>query len=559
MSALLDALRIAEQRLRRLALVLAIGSPATAASSYALLALEPKVAVSAMLALLLAVLAQRGARRSRLAWIVTGALHLLLAVLIAQRGVSVPNPLLPFGIAVHALFGLVAVLGLRALSRLDAAEVDAARPIPISAVNLPGPSVPLPFPPAPVPKRVLPTLPNLPAMPAVPLNETGLDAPITEAPAAPIDVTVTAAEDLGAMASGDLSTDPSTDLSIIAEPAPALDAGTAIEPVMPLAAPETPSGMQHPAADDGEAAPAFEAETPAATAVTSAESEVVEPARDTASLPLAPDIGDVDLAPPTDDLELVAESPLAAVSVDPDEAALPEPAEVLRESEAAAAELTVAIGNDSVAAAEVDAVPHSAIIDMDTVAEHAAASSAEAAAETPAFEPIDSPEPDGVSHDEPTPPETRSEALPQPVAETAPVAVAVVPTPEPAAETATDVATLLAADIPPLPVSAPVVRTAPPVSAFSPTVTKAARPEPPPVPKAETRPDVPSAIPPPQAVLHIAKEVDALGRIQCPRCRYRQVDTPFCVYCSFDLDKYWAASQRARELEARLGRSPPAN
>jgi len=557
-SALLDALRIAEQRLRRLALILAIGSPATAASSYALLALEPKAAVSAMLALLLAVLAQRGARRSRLAWIVTGALHLLLAVLIAQRGVSVPNPLLPFGIAVHALFGLVAVLGLRALSRLDAAEVDAARPIPISAVNLPGPSVPLPFPPAPVPKRVLPTLPNPPAIPAVVLNEMGLDAPITEAPAAPIDVTVRAAEDLGAIASGDLSTEPSTDLSTAAEPAPALEAGQAIEPVMPPAATETPSGMQHPAADDGDAAPAFEAETPAATAVTSAESEVVEPARDIASPPLATDIEGVHLAPPTDDLELVAESPLAAVSVDRDETALPEPAEVPREPETAAAELADAIGSVSGTAAEVDAVPHSAIIDMDTVAEHAAASSAEAAAEAPAFEPIDSPEPDGVSHDEPTPLETRSEALPQPVAETAPV-VAAVPKPEPAAETATDVATLLAADIPPLPVSAPVVKTAPPVSAFSPTVTKAARPEPPPVPKAETRPDVPLAIPPPQAVLHIAKEVDALGRIQCPRCRYRQVDTPFCVYCSFDLDRYWAASQRARELEARLGRSPPAN
>ncbi|OQW55220.1 MAG: hypothetical protein A4S14_13310 [Proteobacteria bacterium SG_bin9] len=479
MSALLDALRIAEQRLRRLALILAIGSPATAASSYALLALEPKVAVSAMLALLLAVLAQRGARRSRVAWVVTGALHLLLAVLIAQQGINVPNPLLPVGIAVHALFGLVAVLGLRALSRLDAAEVDAARPIPLSAVNMPGPSVPLPFPPTPVPKLVMPTLPSLPATPTVPI-----DGPVRAAD--------TLGEILGKIAPDEPSTELSTGRSTAAE-----------------------------AATDAATDAAVESVDPAATSVTMTEPPTVEPASASALPPLAPDLEDVDLAPHTRDLDIVAESPSAAVEPDPDESEPPEP---------------VAMSS-----------------------EPAAASTKTAAAKMPVVEAIGSPEPDAVLHDEQTPREARPEALPEPVAETAPAAVAAVPTPEPAAKAATDVATLLAADIPPMPVSAPVVKTAPPVSAFSPTVTKAARPEPPPVPKAETRPDVPSAIPPPQAVLHIAKEVDALGRIQCPRCRYRQVDTPFCVYCSFDLDKYWAAAQRARELEARLGHSPPAN
>lgn len=141
LSLLLDALHLAETRLQQLAQWLLLAAVVAAFSVHQLLAIAPGYVVASFVGLLLAILARRTAARSHSAALVTAALQAMVAGLLIAQALPVRQPL-PLAVgALHGLFAAQALLALRWIARVRRAELDAARPVAMADVNMPGPPV----------------------------------------------------------------------------------------------------------------------------------------------------------------------------------------------------------------------------------------------------------------------------------------------------------------------------------------------------------------------------------------------------------------------------------
>ena len=138
MSLRLDTLNTAARQLRSTSRWMLPGAGLAAWSVHQLLALRWADAMAILVGLLLLVAALRVGQRSRSAALIATGLQLMLAALLLQPWPEVAALPMTAGI-VHVWMALHALLALRPIQALNAAEVDAARPVAMQDINMPAP------------------------------------------------------------------------------------------------------------------------------------------------------------------------------------------------------------------------------------------------------------------------------------------------------------------------------------------------------------------------------------------------------------------------------------